>query len=321
MLQARLLALAAFLPCAAQGEARAPAFPGTAPIEITVPALAGSSADLTARVFAATLAKRLDVPVIVANRSRASGAVGYRHVAAQKPDGRSLLWMSASIATAHHMGLMRLDWAAFETVARVLVESPLVAVRADAPWRTLRELIDDAVARPEEITLATAGSGSDTHFSALALARVAKVELMDVPMPRSHVVTLLLGRHVDAVVEMPAALASPARSGSVRLLASLSPLRDPARPHVPTAQELGYQVSLSSWRGIAAPRHTPLEIILTLEAAIRDTVEDAAFARAVERLGVHAGFMRADEFAALIERQQGELLRLMQRMRLLGDLR
>jgi tripartite-type tricarboxylate transporter receptor subunit TctC len=315
------LAAAVLSPCVAHAAARGPVFPGKAPVEITVPALAGSSADLTARVFAHGLAKRLGVAVTILNRPGAGGALGYRHVAAQKPDGRSLVWMSASIATAYHMGLLKLDLDAFEIVARVLVESPLVAVRSDSPWKTLRELVADAAARPEEITVAHAGRGSDTHFSSLALFRVAKVELWDVPLPRSHVVSLLLGGHVDAVVDLPASLAGPARSGSVRLLASLSPVRDPARPHVPTAQEQGYAVSLSSWRGIAAPRHTPLEIIVALEAAIADTVDDPTFGRAVGRLGVHPAFMPAADFAALIERQQGELLRLMQRMGLTGDLR
>lgn len=313
------LAGAALAQCAMHAEGRAPAV--AAPIEITVPAPAGSSADLTARVFADSLAKRLRVPVTIANRPGAGGGVGYRHVAAQKPDGRSLIWMSASIATAHHMGLLALDMSAFETVARVLVESPLVAVRSDAPWRTLRELIAHAAARPEQITVAHSGRGSDTHFSSLALFRIAKVEIWEVPLPRSHAVALLLGGHVDVVVDLPASLTSLARAGSVRLLASLAPLRDSARPDVPTAQELGYPVSLSSWRGIAAPRHTPLGVIVALEAATRETVQDSTFARAVGRLGVHPAYLTAEEFAALIERQHGELLRLMQRMGLTGDLR
>ena len=75
-------------------------------------------------------------------------------------------------------------------MARVLVESPLVAVHNDSPWRTLRELIADAASHPNVITIAHSGRGSDTHFASLALFRVAKVELMDVPLPRSNVIEI-----------------------------------------------------------------------------------------------------------------------------------
>ena len=312
---------AALAQWAAPAQAWETRFPGNAPVEITVLTPAGSSADLTARVFAGALARQLGAAVLVANRPGAGGALGYRHVAAQKPDGHSLVWMSGSIFTAHHMGLLALDYGAFEPLARVLVESLLVAVRSGSPWRTLEELIADAASRPGDITVGHAGRGSEMHLSSLALFRSAGVEVMDVPFPLSQVVALLRGGHVDAVVEPPAALSGPARTGSVRLLASLAPRRDPAMLDIPTAQEQGYKVSVSAWRGVAAPKRTPVGVTAALEAAIRSSVQDPAFGRALARLGVQPAFMSSLEFAALIEREHGELARLVERVGLAGQLR
>src|SRR5260221_13146724 len=87
-----------------------------------------------------------------------------------------------------------------------------------------------------------------------ALSRAAGVEVNEVPFGAAQVVPSLLGGHVDAVVQLPAALSAPVKQGQVRLLATLIPARDPALPDVPTAKEQGIDVSLEAWRGIAAPK-------------------------------------------------------------------
>src|SRR6266581_2625569 len=161
---------------AATVEAQEPQFPQKGAIEITVLFPAGSSADVTARLLADGMSKQLGAKVIVVNRPGAGGAIGYKHVAAQKPDGYSLVWNSNSISTTHHSGMMPLNYEAFEPVAQVLVESPVIAVRADAKWRTLVELVADGKSRPQGITVANSGVGSHTHISSVALFRTAGVE-------------------------------------------------------------------------------------------------------------------------------------------------
>src|SRR5436853_7558026 len=98
-------------------------------------------------MLAEGMSKHLNQRVLVVNRPGAGGAIGYKHVAGQKPDGYSLVWNSNSISTSYHSGQLAFDYQAFDPVARVLVESPVVAVRADAKWKTLGELIADAKAR------------------------------------------------------------------------------------------------------------------------------------------------------------------------------
>lgn len=295
-----------------QALAQEPPFPQRGPIEITVLFPAGSSADVTARLLADGMSKQLGGKVIVVNRPGAGGAIGYKYVASQKPDGYSLVWNSNSISTTFHSGMLGLDYQAFDAVARVLVEAPVIAVRGDSRWKSLGELIADARARPKQLTVGNSGIGSHTHISAVALFRSAQAEVVDVPFGAAQVVPSLLGGQVDVLVQLPAALSAYAKSGQVRLLAALTPRRDPALPDVPTAREQGFDVALEAWRGIAAPKGVPKPAIASLETAIRKTAESPDFIQASERLGVSPAFMPADAFGQLIAREDAELARIMQ---------
>jgi len=307
-----LLGCAALFGLSGMARAQEPAFPHKGTIEITVLFPAGSSADVTARLLADGMSRQLGAKVIVVNRPGAGGAIGYKHVAAQKPDGYALVWNSNSISTTYHSGMLPFDHQAFDAVARVLVESPVVAVRGDSKWKTLAGLIADAKSRPGQITVGNSGVGSHTHISSVALFRAAQVEVVDIPFGAAQVVPSLLGSQVDVLVQLPAALSGYVKTGQVRLLAALTSGRDPALPDVPTAREQGIEASLEAWRGIAAPKGTPRPAITALETAIRTTTESADFAGASERLGVRPAFMPAEAFGELIAKEDRELARLMQ---------
>jgi tripartite-type tricarboxylate transporter receptor subunit TctC len=289
-------------------------FPQRNPLEITVLFPAGSSADVTARMLADGMSKALGQRVLVVNRPGAGGAIGYRYVAQQKPDGYSLVWNSNSISTTHHSGQLELDYRAFDAVARVLVESVVIAVRSDSRWKNLNDLIAEAKAKPKVLSAGHSGVGSHTHISLAALSRAAGVEFNEVPFAAAQVVPSLLGGHVDMVVQLPAALSAPVKQGQVRLLAALIPARDPALPDVPTAKEQGVDVSLEAWRGIAVPRGTPRAVVSMLEKSIKTAVDSPEFAKGSENLGVRPAFLGADEFSALVAREDAELSRLMQQI-------
>src|SRR5262245_956038 len=143
-------------------------FPNKGPIEITCLFPAGSSADVTARMLADGMSRALGQRVLVVNRPGAGGAIGYKHVAAQKPDGYSLVWNSNSISTTYHSGQLSFDYKEFDAVARALVESVVVAVRADSPYRSLADLVRDAKRRPKAVSVGHSGIGSHTHISLAA---------------------------------------------------------------------------------------------------------------------------------------------------------
>jgi len=299
---------------ALNANAQEPPFPQRAPLEITVLFPAGSSADVTARLLAEGMAKQLGQRVLVVDRPGAGGAIGYKYVAGQKPDGYSMVWNSNSISTTYHSGQLAFDYNAFDAVAQVLVESVVLAVRSDSPFKTLSDFVKAAKEKPKGISVGHSGIGSHTHISLAALSAAAGFQANEVPFGAAQVVPSLLGGHVDAVMQLPAALAAPVKQGQVRLLAALIPERDPALPDVPTAREQGYDVSLEAWRGIAVPRGTPPQVIAALESAIRATVASDEFRKGCEHLGVRAAFQPAAEFSELIAREDASLSRLMRRI-------
>ena len=287
-------------------------FPQRGPVEITCLFPAGSSADVTARMLAEGMSNSLGQKVLVVNRPGAGGAIGYKHAASQKPDGYSVVWNSNSISTTYHSGQLPFDYKAFDPVARVLLESVVIAVKADASWKNLGQFVQDLKSRGKAISIGHSGVGSHTHISLAAFLHAASVQATEVPFGASQVIPSLLGGHVDAVVQFPGALAAPLKQNQVRLLATLTTARDGALPDVPTARELGYDVALDAWRGIAVPHGTPAAVIARLESAIRIATESAEFRKQSGHLGVRPAFLPAAEFGERIARYDRAIARQMQ---------
>ena len=298
-----LIAMAAAAPAAAQQ------FPGGRPIEMTVMFGAGSAADVTARELAKGMEKALGVPVPVVNRTGGGGAIGYSHVQQQKADGYSIIWNSNSVSTVYHLGNMSFDYKAFDAVARVSVETPVIAVRNDAPWKTLKEFVDYAKANPGKVRIGNSGTGSHTHFVASALFADAKVT--HVPFGEGQAVVNLLGSRIEGVVQLPAAVVAHVKSGDLRVLAVLGEKRDPVFADVPTAKELGIPVALDMWRGIAAPAGTPKPVIAKLQDAIKQSVDAPTFKEAGKSIGFTPAYLPAQDFAKLIASDDVRLAQLM----------
>ncbi|MDP2240125.1 MAG: tripartite tricarboxylate transporter substrate binding protein [Burkholderiales bacterium] len=312
----RLLAAmgGAALIAAAPVRAQETPYPKKGNIEMTVLFPAGSSADITARLLAQGMAKHLGANMIIVNRPGAGGAIGYKYLVNQKADGYSIVWNSNSISTTYHSGQLPFDYRSFDPVARALVETPMLVVRADGKWKKLSDLIADAKAYPGQMTVANSGLGSHTHLSAVAMFKAAGANVIHVPYGAAQVVPNLIGGHVDTMVQLPGALAGHVASGKVRVLAVLTTKRDPGMPDVPTAIEQGFKVSLEAWRGIAVPKGTPKPVIAALEAAIRATVESSEFITSSEKLFVRPGFLPAAQFGEMIAKEDVEQARLMQEM-------
>lgn len=283
------------------------AFPGKKPIEFVVLFPAGSSADVTARVLAEGMGRQLGTQIVVVNRPGGGGAVGYRYAAAQAADGHHMVWNSNSISTTYHTGMLAFDYKAFAPVARVQVETPVLFVRNDAPWKSLRELLLHTRANPGKLNVGNSGTGSHTHFSSVWLFRTAGAQVVDVPFNAAQVVPGLLGGHVDAVMQLPGALAGLVKAGSVRALVALSGARDPFFPEVPTAREQGIDAVAELWRGVVVPAGTPLRIVARLEDAVRRTATSPEFARATGKLLVAPAFLPAAGFGKLIAKEDAEI--------------
>lgn len=270
------------------------------PIELSVLFPAGSSADVVARILAEGMSKQLGQPVTVMNRPGGGGAIGYKHVQSQKPDGYSLVFNSNSISSVYYAGQLPFSYKAFEPVAKVTAELPVLAVRADAPWNNLKEMIDAAKAKPGSVRVGNSGSGSHTHISAVGFFTEVGADVTHVPFGAAQVITSLLGGHIEAVVQAPGALTAHVRAGTLKVLGVLASTREPAFPNVPTAAEQGIRYQADMWRGIAAPKGTPRPVIARLEAALRNTVNSPEFRAQGEKMGFIASFASADDFGRLM---------------------
>jgi tripartite-type tricarboxylate transporter receptor subunit TctC len=286
-------------------------FPGGKPVEMTVMFGAGSAADVTARELAKGMEKALGVPVPVVNRTGGGGAIGYSHVQQQKPDGYSIIWNSNSVSTVYHLGNMAFDYKAFDAVARVSVETPVLAVRNDAPWKTLKEFVEYAKANPSKVRIGNSGAGSHTHFVASALFGTANAKVTHVPFGEGQAVVNLLGSRIEGIVQLPAAVVAHVKSGDLRVLAVLGEKRDPILADVPTAKELGYPVALDMWRGIAVPTGTPKPTIAKLQDAIRQAVDAPTFKEAGKTIGFTPAYLSAQDFQHLIANDDVKLAQLM----------
>jgi tripartite-type tricarboxylate transporter receptor subunit TctC len=286
-------------------------FPAGKPIEMTVMFGAGSAADVTARHLADGMAKLLGVPIPVVNRTGGGGAIGYNHVSRQKPDGHAIIWNSNSISSTYHSGVLPFDYQAFDAVARVSIETPVIAVRSDAQWKSLAELIEYARGAPGKVRIGNSGTGSHTHFSASALFATAQAKATDVPFGEGQAVVNLLGGRIEGAVQLPAAVVPHVKNGDIRVLAVLGSQRDPIFPEVPTARELGFPVSLDMWRGIAVPKGTPAPVIGRLQDAVERTVHSGPFKEAGKAIGFTPAYLSAAEFGRLIASDDEKLAQLM----------
>jgi tripartite-type tricarboxylate transporter receptor subunit TctC len=304
----RLLAIVAGLALVPAALAQ-DSFPAARPIEFVVLFPAGSSADVTARVLAERMGRQLGTQIVVVNRPGGGGAVGFKYAVQQAPDGHHLVWSSNAISTTYHTGTLPFDYKSFVPVARVQIETPLLFVKSEARWKALGDLLQQAKAKPGTLTVGNSGFGSHTHLSSVWLFKASGFQVVDVPFNAAQVVPSLLGGHVDAVVQLPGALAGLIQAGTVRALVALSGARDPFFPQVPTAREQGMNMSAELWRGVTVPKGTPPRIVARLEDAIRKTVASPEFARATEKLLVAPAFLPAAEFGGMIAREDAEIAR------------
>ena len=275
-------------------------YPGGKPVEMTTLFGAASASTQTARILADGMAKVLGAPVPIIDKPGAGGAIGYTYVSQQKPDGHSIVWSSNSISTTFHNGQLPFDYKNFEHVARVTIENPALAVKADAPWQTLKELIEFAKANPEKVRVGNSGQGSQTHIASVALFTSVGAKVVPVHRTGGQATADLLAGRVEVAVQFPQALVPHVKSKDLRVLALLGNIPDPAFPDVKSAKQQGYDIDLGLWRGVSAPKGTPKAVIAKLQDAIKTTVESPEFKEAGQKIGFTPAYQPSDVFTKMI---------------------
>jgi tripartite-type tricarboxylate transporter receptor subunit TctC len=272
------------------------------PISIVNPFPPGGIADLTGRPLAATFERLLKQPVVVVNKAGAAGAVGAQFASVAKPDGYTLLIALVSISSTPEVDKLfgrppTYTRDQFVGIARLNADPPILAV--NGPWKTLKELVDDARKRPGEITFASSGPYGASHLPLEMFLQAAGLKMRHLPTTGGGpATTAVLGGHAQLWASPPALAAPHIAAGKMRALATWGATRLTAFPDVPTLKELGYDVEYYIWTGLFAPRGIPAQVLQTLRDATRRAVQDEEFKAAMDKAKTPIAYQDADEFKA-----------------------
>jgi len=283
------------------------------PITMIVPWAAGGSTDQTARVLAKASEASLGQPIVIINQPGASTTIGMAALAAAKPDGYTIGTLSSSgyLIALQGRQLPFDPINAFSYISYYGDNVIGVAVKADAPWKSLPELIDDGKKRPGAVKYGTAGVGTTQHLTTEAIQFSSKAKFVHVPQQGSAAsMPALLGGHVDFLTET-SVWAPFVEDKQVRLLAVTTPKRAKAYPDVPTLAELGFK-SLRSVQAIIAPAGLPEPIRARLETAFRKALTDKAFQDTMGRMSMEVVDLPGAEVKKLVESEYalaGELVK------------
>lgn len=288
----------------------------TKPIEMVVPFAPGGAADIAARILASGAEKTLGKPIAVINRTGGGGAIGYSSVKNARPDGYTLMWNSTALLTLAHAGNIDFDYRGFEAVCLISTETPTLAVKKDAAWKDLRELIDYAKKNPGKVRVGNSGFGSATHIAAEALEEIATAPMTHVPFGQGLAVSSLLGGKIEASVQLPAEIAGLLEAGQVRLLGVSSEKRLATFPSVPTMTEQQVPLVFEVWRGVGAPKGTPREVLAKLEDAFAQAAKDKAFTEAAQKFGFTVNYQPGADFGKFLQSQDNLIARLVKKINL-----
>jgi tripartite-type tricarboxylate transporter receptor subunit TctC len=272
------------------------------PVSMVVAFPPGGVADLTGRPLSLALQKVLKQPIVVENRPGAGGGVGNAFVAKAKPDGHTLLMALSSVSIIPEADKVNGRAPLYELnqlapIALISADPTVLVVRAESPFKTLKDFIDHAKANPAKLNYGSSGLYSALHVPMEMLSQSADIKLFHIPYQGgAPAVTALLGAQVDAIASGPGPVAQHIKAGKLRALATWGGQRLAAFPDVPTLKELGHDVEFYIWAGLFAPAGTPQPVLNTLREAVRVAVDDPQFKQTMNGAQQPVQYLDAVEF-------------------------
>lgn len=288
------------------------AYPSRA-ITMIAPFPPGGVADIVGRPLAAMMEKALKQPVVVVNRTGAGGALGTREVARAAPDGYTILMSLSSISIFPVADRVNgkppsYELKDFAPIALVTADPTVLVVRADGPYKSVKDFVAAARANPGKINYSSSGVYGTLHVAMEIFAGAAGIQLFHVPYGGGGpAVTALLGGQVQALASGPAAAVGQIKGGKMRALASWGTERLKLLPEIPTFKELGYDAEFYIWSGVLAPAATPAPVLTRLREAVRAAATSAEFRGAMEKVSTPVSYLDAPEFAKYWERDAKRL--------------
>jgi tripartite-type tricarboxylate transporter receptor subunit TctC len=283
------------------------AYPSRA-ITIINPFPPGGAVDVVMRPLAAVLEPMVQKPVVIDTKPGAAGQVGAQFAANAKPDGYTLLAHLTSISGFAEVDRLfgrqpKFTNADFIPLARFVADPCVLIVNDQQPYTTLKDFIDDAKKRPNEIIFSSSGLYGALHIpTALFMAAAGGLKLRHLPTNGGGpALTAFLGNNSQVLVSSVSACISQIKAGKARPLALFGGERSKALPDVPTLKESGYDVEYYLWVGAFAPKGTPSAVVTFLRGVLDKAAHGEQFKTALANLGQELGYMDQPEFAQFWE--------------------
>ncbi len=292
------LPLAAVLALGTAGAALAD-WPTDRPIEMVVAFAPGGGTDIMLRTLAPFLEAELETQIPVMNRPGASGEIAYTALAQANPDGYTISSLNTPGFLTMRIGReLRFDPAAICPIARIVEDPGMFVVKADSDFASLSDLVAFAKENPGAVAIGTTGVGTDEHLAMLQLERSAGIDLTAVPFGGANEAkTALLGGHVTAIGLNVGEYAST-EPGQIKGLAQFAEERSVLAPDLPTAKDQGFDVIMSSERGLAARCDVPEETRARLSEAVDTALADPAFQEKAKQQGLAIAYQSGADWSA-----------------------
>lgn len=273
------------------------------PVTIICPYSAGGGSDSVSRALAAAMKDDFPAGIAVENRTGGAGSVGMSYGMRAKPDGQIITMVAPELVMLPHTGTGGdIDYKKFIPLVIVNSGYAAITVPANSPYKTLEELL--VAAKTKDLQFGNSGVGSIWHLAGAGLEQAANVTFTHVPFDGSSAaITSLLGNHLDGVSVSYAEVASQVEAGALRTLAVLAPNRLADCPDVPTAQELGYDVVIGTWRGYCVPVGTPETTVSFLTDSIMRAVKTDTFIKFMKNTNNDIEIIGPKAFAEKLQRE------------------
>ena len=282
------------------------------PITFICPWPAGGTADITMRALCTAASKVLGQAIVVENRTGASGMLGLKAMATARPDGYTIGQIPISVTRFSQLGTVQLDPLKELTyIARTSGQTFGIAVRADSPWKTLKDFVAAAKAAPGKLTYGSAGIGGATHVGMEEFALAAGIQLNHIPYKGgAPALQDLLGGQVDALADS-SSWAPHVKAGKLRLLATWGEKRTQDFPDVPTLKEQGFDVVVDAPNGIGAPKGLDPAIAARLREAFRQAAASPEFVAACDKIDAPLMYLDGpdyEKYVATVYRKETVLI-------------
>lgn len=281
------------------------------PIKLVVPWGAGGGTDAVARTLAAVMERDLGKPVNVVNMTGGSGVMGHQAIATATPDGYTIGLITTEITMMHHQGLTQISGASFAPLGLVNIDPAAVQIRADAPYKTLNDLIAAIKANPGKLKASGTARGGSWHLSLYGMLKEMGVDPTTVPWVPSvsnnaGLLDLVAGG-VDIVSGSHAEARALIEAGKVRSLAIMDDQPSKLFPNVPTVKAAtGGKWESGVWRGLAAPKGLPKAIEDRLIAATKKAYDSPEFKQFMDGRGFGMAWKGPKEFGEFLVKADTE---------------